>query len=318
MFRAIFLLSLFASGAWAICCNDDEVECIDYNVRSSYCQQMFTLSPNDASVNCTNYCSGQCGEDQMACPGGFDMNGCAHPEVCQSRTVWGWFGQECERMGCDMECGEDEHLCDAGYSSDGCPLPMECKPAKSTYYDPYTMTEMECWPGCPIVCGFDEMACPGANDGCVENINCMSKTVMGFDGQECERMSCDPECLPDEHLCDMGYNFDDGCPNPKQCMSGTGWDMVTESEFLCASVCPTVCGPNQMSCDTWDDNGCLVPGPCVDNSWDSPMNDSTCTGFCPLDCGIDMMHCPGGYDENGCEMPGTCMMMEDGCPSLNM
>ena len=47
----------------------------------------------------------------------------------------------------------------------GCPLPMECKPAKSTYYDPYTMTEMECWPGCPIVCGFDEMACPGANDG---------------------------------------------------------------------------------------------------------------------------------------------------------
>ena len=46
--------------------------------------------------------------------------------------------------------------------------------------------------------------------GCVENINCMSKTVMGFDGQECERMSCDPECLPDEHLCDMGYNFEDG------------------------------------------------------------------------------------------------------------
>ena len=47
------------------------------------------------------------------------LAGCAHPEVCQSRTVWGWFGQECERMGCDMECGEDEHLCDAGYDMDG-------------------------------------------------------------------------------------------------------------------------------------------------------------------------------------------------------
>ena len=44
----------------------------------------------------------------------------------------------------------------------------------------------------------------------MENINCVSKSVWGFDGQECERESCDPECLPDEHLCDMGYNFDTG------------------------------------------------------------------------------------------------------------
>ena len=103
----------------------------------------------------------------------------------------------------------------------------------------------------------------------------MSQSVWGFDGQECERESCDPECMPDEQLCDMGFNFDDGnflsvdlckkrnqihftgCPNPKQCISGTGWDMVTESEFLCASVCPTVCGPNQMSCDTTDEYGKL-------------------------------------------------------------
>merc|ERR1711884_62433 len=190
----------------------------------------------------------------MSCPGGVDMNGCTHPEMCQDTTV----------------------------------------------------------------CGFDEMTCPGAYDGCVENVNCVSKSVWGFDGQECERESCDPECLPDEHLCDMGYNFDTGCPNPMECRSGTGWDMATESEFPCASVCPTVCGPNQMSCDTTDENGCLVPGPCVDNFWDSPMGDSTCTGFCPMDCGMDMMHCPGGFDEYGCEMPGTCMMMEDGCPSEYM
>jgi len=317
MIRGIFLLSLFACGAWGIC-NEDEIECFDQYSSSTYCQQMFYLSPNDASVNCTNFCMGQCGEDQMSCPGGVDMNGCTHPEMCQDMTVWGWFGQECDRMGCDPECGEDQHLCDAGYDMDGCPLPMECKPAKSTYYDPYTMTETECWPGCPTVCGFDEMTCPGAYDGCVENVNCVSKSVWGFDGQECERESCDPECLPDEHLCDMGYNFDTGCPNPMECRSGTGWDMATESEFPCASVCPTVCGPNQMSCDTTDENGCLVPGPCVDNFWDSPMGDSTCTGFCPMDCGMDMMHCPGGYDEYGCEMPGTCMMMEDGCPSEYM
>merc|ERR1712117_153360 len=60
MFRAIFLLSLFACGAWATC-NDDEIECFDQYSSSSYCQQMFYLSPNDASVNCTNFCMGQCG-----------------------------------------------------------------------------------------------------------------------------------------------------------------------------------------------------------------------------------------------------------------
>ena len=75
----------------------------------------------------------------MSCPGGVDMNGnkndqckrlnstliykwfagCTHPEMCQDTTVWGWFGQECDRMGCDPECGEDQHLCDAGYDMDG-------------------------------------------------------------------------------------------------------------------------------------------------------------------------------------------------------
>ena len=109
----------------------------------------------------------------------------------------------------------------------------------------------------------------------------MSKTVLGFDGQECERTSCDPPCGGyNAHLCDMGYNFEDGnsfsvdfcnkhnqihftgCPNPKECRYGTGYDMATDSEFPCASVCPTVCGPNQMSCDTTDEYGKL------EHSWE--------------------------------------------------
>ena len=74
--------------------------------------------------------------------------------------------------------------------------------------------------------------------------------------------------------------------------------------------------------------GCLVPGPCVDNFWDSPMGDSTCTGFCPLDCGMDMMHCPGGYDEFGklqyhkqylqafSHIPANCVFQDARCQGL--
>jgi len=90
-------------------------------------------------------------------------------------------------------------------------------------------------------------------------------------------------------------------------------DAVTNTEVVCWLGCPTPCGPEQMSCDSVDANGCQMPGQCVDNQTPSMYGDGTCYGFCPLDCGADMMPCPGGSDANGCEMQGTCVMMGDSC-----
>ena len=44
--------------------------------------------------------------------------------------------------------------------------------------------------------------------GCMENTDCVSKTMSGYHGQECERMSCDATCGPEEELCDAGYDMD--------------------------------------------------------------------------------------------------------------
>ena len=44
--------------------------------------------------------------------------------------------------------------------------------------------------------------------GCAHADNCVSKTVKGWNGTECERTSCDIECGAEEQLCDAGYNMD--------------------------------------------------------------------------------------------------------------
>jgi len=255
----------------------------------------------------------------MACSGGTDMNGCPHADMCVSKTVARQEGhangQECERTPCDMGCGHDEQRCETGYDMDGCPLASECRPMKNSYTDPATMETVECWPGCPMICGLDMMTCPGVSDACMGTTNnCVPKTVWGWHGQECERMSCDATCGPEEELCETGYDSD-GCPLAKTCQPKTsfGWDAVTNTEVVCWSGCPTPCGPEQMSCDSMDANGCRMPGQCVDNQTPSINGDGTCYGFCPLDCGADMMPCPGGSDANGCEMQGTCVMMGDSC-----
>ena len=52
-------------------------------------------------------------------PSLFGLAGCAHPDICQSVTIMGWSGQDCERMGCEVQCGADEQLCEVGYDVDG-------------------------------------------------------------------------------------------------------------------------------------------------------------------------------------------------------
>ena len=37
-----------------------------------------------------------------------------------------------------------------------------------------------------------------------------------------------------------------------------------------------------------------------------------CMGPEPVDCGKDMMNCPGGDDGNGCTMPDACMPTKGG------
>ena len=42
-------------------------------------------------------------------------------------------------------------------------------------------------------------------------------------------------------------------------------------------------------------------------------NGFNCPVVCPVDCGKDMMNCPGEDDGNGCIMPDTCMPIDLGC-----
>jgi hypothetical protein len=43
----------------------------------------------------------------------------------------------------------------------------------------------------------------------------------------------------------------------------------------------------------------------------------TCTNLEPVECGKDMMNCPGGDDGNGCMMPDTCMPTKGGEYQVN-
>merc|ERR1711974_294031 len=38
-----------------------------------------------------------------------------------------------------------------------------------------------------------------------------------------------------------------------------------------------------------------------------PMKNGDCMNHCPMNCGKDMMLCPGKMDSNGCKMPDMCM-----------
>ena len=42
------------------------------------------------------------------------------------------------------------------------------------------------------------------------------------------------------------------------------------------------------------------------------INGLECPVSCPMNCGKDMMNCPGGDDGNGCTMPDTCMPTKGG------
>ena len=37
-----------------------------------------------------------------------------------------------------------------------------------------------------------------------------------------------------------------------------------------------------------------------------------CPDVVPVDCGVDMMNCPGLMDAAGCQMPDTCMPTKGG------
>merc|ERR1719266_2924179 len=51
-----------------------------------------------------------------------------------------------------------------------------------------------------------------------------------------------------------------------------------------------------------------MPDSCLPMKGGPVGNDGNeCAVTCPMDCGKDMMNCPGFNDANGCKMPDTCM-----------
>merc|ERR1712038_2126297 len=202
MIRALLFVSFLAAGASAICCGDDEMECVDFNAQTQNCQPMFNgPSPNDPNTKCTNFCPVQCNEGEMACPSNTkDFNGCPHSDVCMG-PLYGYHGQQCTRTQCDTSCPTDDQMpCEAGYDANGCPNPMVCQPMKVPgNMDPVTMQPTECYTDCSFY----------------------------------------PSCLPNEDICDMGTESD-GCPKRKECkpMSVMGtMDPITNTAFECVLSC---------------------------------------------------------------------------------
>merc|ERR1711990_503557 len=68
-----------------------------------------------------------------------------------------------------------------------------------------------------------------------------------------------------------------------------------------------------MNCPGGDANGCMMPDTCMPTKG-GPLdaNGLECPVVCPMNCGKDMMSCPGGDDGNGCMMPDTCMPTKGG------
>ena len=83
----------------------------------------------------------------------------------------------------------------------------------------------------------------------------------------------------------------------------------------CPEVAPVECHGADLLCggevDPWSTEGCMMPMYCMPNG---PTG--TCQASCPVNCGINEIHCHGGWDANGCEMPAICIISdpESPCP----
>merc|ERR1712038_1363306 len=278
MIRALLFVTFLAAGASAIPamhCGDDEMMCWDSNTQTQSCQMMFYDSPNDPNVKCFNHCPASCSADEMACPSNTkDFNGCPMPDVCMG-PLYGYHGQQCPRTQCDTSCPTDDQMpCDAGYDATGCPNPMVCQPMKVPgNMDPVTNTMTECYTDCTFY----------------------------------------PSCLPNEDVCDMGFESD-GCPKRKECKARSTqvWDPITNMNVDCPQGCDPVCQQGEQLCEGQRmPNGCPSPKECKPMSVMGNMDPITMTSFecvlsCDPTCSKDHQLCDMGFDTNGCPRPKEC------------
>merc|ERR1711981_410200 len=61
-----------------------------------------------------------------------------------------------------------------------------------------------------------------------------------------------------------------------------------------------------------DAAGCQMPNTCMPTKGPVGTDGTECAVTCPMECGKDMMNCPGFNNDNGCQMPDTCIPMPTG------
>merc|ERR1712061_875167 len=193
--RAFVFACFLVAGASALCCEDDQQECVDWITSTSSCQPLeASPSPNDPNVMCPFHCPPECNEQELVCPGGEDQNGCQHPEMCVSATIPGLNGAECpNECPTEMQCAPEEQACDGGHDDAGCPLPKVCMPRSvPSTVDP----EVECWLGCDPQCGEDMELCDmGMNEqGCPNPKECHHTKNNGWDAVAHTQVECAFEC----------------------------------------------------------------------------------------------------------------------------
>ena len=140
----------------------------------------------------------------------------------------------------------------------------------------------DCPTACPVMCGPDEMHCPGGiniADGCPMPDTCMRNDPM------CGGV-CPVQCAENEMPCPGGMD-PRGCPMPDTCIAKSP---------DCPTACPVICGDNTILCPgDVDANGCPMPDQCM------PFEvASICAKGCPMKCPEGEWPIWTGTDERGC------------------
>ena len=83
---------------------------------------------------------------------------------------------------------------------------------------------------------------------------------------------------------------------------------------LCKSICPAMCGPEDMPCPGGvDRGGCPMPDICMPKERCLDTEGEPCPVSCPINCGPGEMICLGGLDDVGCATGAMCVPEEGKC-----
>merc|ERR1712107_208554 len=189
-------VTLIASLALAQGCPDHvEIDCgKDYMVCHGGMDPEGCPMP-DLCMPADGFCPVFCGQDEMNCPGHWDMETGKQmsPETCQPMK-----SGDCYNA-CPIVCGKDETMCPGEMDSQGCMMPDFC------HFGDF----------CPTSCEEGQMMCPGHWD--FETGKQMGPdTCMPMSNGDCPNY-CPTNCGKDDQIC-VGGMGPDGCPMPDYCM----------------------------------------------------------------------------------------------------